>query len=167
MRVPAVCLLLAVFLTPGVMCAQQAAPDSNSNTVTCQFDDEKQMSVQYEPAEVSEKVPYGKVWFPGKTPMLLFAQTDLTLNNTTIPTGAYSMFAIPGKNNWTLIVNKNVTPGSKYDEAQDLVRAPMEIGQLSSPEKDFSVILGHIAPKDCSIRFYYGKIGAWADFNEK
>ena len=99
--------------------------------------------------------------------MLLFTQAELTLAKTAIPVGAYSMFVIPGKNSWTLIVNKNVTAGSKYDETQDLVRAPMETGQLSSPEKEFSVIFGHMAAKQCSMRFYYGKTGAWTEFMEK
>jgi hypothetical protein len=99
--------------------------------------------------------------------MVLFSQTDLTVGKTEIPVGAYTMFVIPGKENWTLIINKNVTPGSKYDESQDLVRVPMDTGQLGSPEKQLSVIFGHVGPKHCSMRIYYGKVGAWADFFQK
>ena len=167
MRVPALLVVFAVLLTPPLFHAQQAPPDSANNNVTCDFDDEKQIGVQYAHATVNDKPPYGKVWSPGNTPMLLFTQAELTVANVSIPVGAYSMFVIPGKNSWTLVVNKNVTPGSKYDETQDLVRAPMETGQLSNPESEFSVIFGHIAPKQCSIRFYYGKTGTWTEFMEK
>ena len=36
------------------------------------------------------------------------------------------MYLIPGEDEWTLVINKNVTAGSKYDEGDDLVRAPMQ-----------------------------------------
>lgn len=157
-------MLLAELVVAAPLLAQQ---NDNSQTTTCSFDDEKQISVQYNAVSASDKLPNGKVWAPNGSPLLLFTQTPVTLGNTEIPVGAYSMFVIPGKENWTLIVNKNVTPGSKYDESQDLARVQMDIGQLGNPEKQLSVVFGHSGPKQCSMRIYYGKIGTWADFHEK
>jgi len=166
MRLPALLILSTMLLRPALQ-AQQAPDSSNNNNVTCDFDDEKQISVQYGHEKVTDKIPYNKIWSPGGAPMFFFTQAEVTLANTAIPVGAYSMFVIPGKNNWTLVVNKNVTPGSKYDQTQDLVRASMETGQLSSAEPEFTVVFGHSGPKQCSIRFYFGKIGTWTDFMEK
>ena len=165
MRVLSSLLVLVPFLFAGAAWAQ-AAPDTQ--TVSCNFDDNMQISVQY----VSE-IPKGKepkngaVWAPGGAPMTLFTQTPVVINNVTIPVGAFSMFAIPGKNAWTLVVNRNVTAGSSYDVAQDMVRAPMEVGDLSEPLKELKVSFAHVGAKQCNIRLYYGKVGAFADIGEK
>jgi hypothetical protein len=159
--------LLGILLGAVAASAQQPPADPQTSTASCSFDDEKQISVQYSPVSTKEKVQNGKIWTPGGRPMILYTQTEVTLANKEIPIGAFSMYAIPGKETWTLIVNRNVTPGAQYDDKDDLVRATMETGQLSDAEKTFSVVFGHIGPKLCSMRFYFGKIGAWAEFNEK
>ena len=159
--------LFGICLSTVAAFAQQAPADPQTSTVSCSFDDDKQISVQYYPASPKEKMQNGKVWTPGGHPMILYTQTEVTLADKEIPIGAFSMYTIPGKQTWTLIVNKNVTPGAQYDEKDDLARATMETGQLSDAENSFSVVFGHIGPKLCSIRFYAGKVGAWAEFTEK
>jgi hypothetical protein len=129
----------------------------------CNFDDQNQVSVQYTPT-VKETPRMGKVWSPGVT---LYVQTPLTLGNSTIGLGAYSVHFLPEKKNWTIVVNKNVSQGATYDASQDVARAPMEIGELPSPEKSLQLAFGHMAPKHCSLRVYYQKTGAFADFQEK
>jgi hypothetical protein len=109
----------------------------------------------------------GKVWSPGKSPIFLFTSATLKLGQTTIPVGAYSVYVIPGKKNWTLVVNKGVAENGKYDEAKDLVRAPMESGSLGSPSKQVEISLGHVASKQCSLRLYYGSTGTWVEFQEE
>ena len=99
--------------------------------------------------------------------MVLFTQTALTLGNSQIPEGAYSLYVIPEKENWTLVVNKNVAAGSKYDEKQDLVRAPMQSGEIDNPLKQPKVVFAHVAPKQCNMRLYYEKTGAWVEFKER
>jgi len=129
----------------------------------CNFDDQNQVRVQYTPT-VKETPRMGKVWSPGVT---LYVQTPLTLGNSTIGLGAYSVHFLPEKKNWTIVVNKNVSQGATYDASQDVARAPMEIGELPSPEKSLQLAFGHMAPKQCSLRVYYQKTGAFADFQEK
>jgi hypothetical protein len=48
--------------------------------------------------------------------MTLFTEAQLNFAGATIPVGAYTVYPIPAKDKWTLVVNKNVTPGSAYDE---------------------------------------------------
>ncbi len=43
----------------------------------------------------------------------------------------------------------------------------MEIGQLSQPVKPLEVSFAHIAPIQCSLRIYYGKTGAFVEFNHQ
>lgn len=129
----------------------------------CNFDDENQVTVQYTPM-VKETPRMGKVWSPGVT---LYVQTPLTLGNSTIGLGAYSVHFLPEKKNWTIVVNKNVSKGATYDASQDIARAPMEIGELPNPEKNLQLSFGHMPQNQCSLRVYYQKTGAFAEFGEK
>jgi hypothetical protein len=153
-------LLLSGLLIPAV--AQQA-----DSTATCTFQDGKQMSIQYDNSATvkNANLSSGKMWTPGDKPMVLFTQTDLTIANTQIPVGAYSVYLIPGNDRWTLVINKNVKPG-EYKPQQDLVRAPMDVAKISQTQP-FSMVFAHMAPKQCNIRIYEGKTGTWAEFHEK
>ncbi|HUK23400.1 MAG TPA: DUF2911 domain-containing protein [Terriglobales bacterium] len=160
-----VALSLAVF-TPAL--AAQETPAGPQASSACTYDDGTQVSVRYNSSAAGheKELPSGKL-FPAGEPMFLFTQTETTLGGSTIPIGAFSMYVIPGKGNWTLVVNRNVTPGAKYDEAQDLARAPMQTAPLERPLDELKVSLGHLAPKRCEVRVYYGKVGAWAELQEK
>ena len=149
--------------------AQTAESDSNTATAVCDFEDGQEVSVRYKDTVASSKdEPHnGKVWLPGGSPMTLFTNAALTLNHAPIAPGAYSMYVIPNRKEWTLIVNRNVTPGAAYDEKQDVARSPMDLGEIDSPPKQLQVSFAHSAPKQCSIRLYYGKVGAFTDFLQK
>ena len=162
-----VILLLAQFVFGRIAFAQQE--ESNSATAYCDFEDGQEVSIRYStaPATGKDEPHNGKVWLPGGVPITLFTAAPLTLNNSPIPAGAYTVYVIPNKKDWTLIVNKNVTPGAPYDEKQDIARAPMELGEVDSAPKQLEASFAHISAKVCSIRLYYGKTGAFAEFNEK
>jgi Protein of unknown function (DUF2911) len=158
--------ILSVLSLPSAAVAQEA---SNSQSFTaCSFDDGTEISVRYDPSAAGhdKDLPNGKL-FPVGSPMLIFTQSETVIGGSTVPIGAFSLYVIPGKDTWTLIVNRNVTPGAKYDQTQDLARAPMETAKLPQPLSEIKVSLGHMGPKRCELRFYYGKVGAWAELNEK
>ena len=144
------------------------AADAESEAV-CTFTDQTEVSVRYNPvsSKGSSRPQNGKVWAPGGSPLLLFAQTALSVNNVTLPVGAYSLYLIPSKGDWTLVVNKNVNPGGAYSEKDDLVRTKMEGAPLGSPADHLTVSFGRIAPKQCELRVYYDKIGTWTTLAEK
>lgn len=129
----------------------------------CDFEDGNQITVQYSPT-VKEQPRNGHVWAPGIT---LYVQTPVTLGGKTIGLGAYSVFLIPDRKNWTLIVNKNVTADAAYNSADDVARASMDIGEIPQPVNTLQLSFGHMAPKQCSLRVYYQKTGAFTDFIEK
>jgi hypothetical protein len=149
--------------------AQRPSTDANAQTATCNFQDGKQISVRYtnDASGDKEEVPAGKVWTPGGQPMLLFTQAELSADKSEIPIGAYSMYIVRYRDNWTLVVNKNVNAGGKYDKHQDLLRMGMQIGELSEAQKQFTLAFGHIEPRQCNLRIYYGKSGMWAEFRER
>jgi hypothetical protein len=129
----------------------------------CNFTDGNQVTIQYHPT-VKEEPRNGRVWSPGIT---LYVQTPLTLGGREIPLGAYTIYLTPDRKNWTITVNKNVTAGAAYNSAQDVAHAPMEVGEIPEPTKQLQLSFAHMAPKQCSLRVYYQKTGAFVDFMEE
>ena len=169
MRVLAVCILITLSLPAAAATPAQADSTDPTATVTCDFDDGKEITVEYNNSVMADKdLPRnGKVWLPAGSPLTLFTQVALVLNHVELAVGAYSMYVIPNKKEWTLIVSKNVTSPKTYDEKQDLVRASMELGGVNSPPRRLQVSFAHVAPKQCSIRLYYETTGAFVEFNER
>ncbi|HEX4487497.1 MAG TPA: DUF2911 domain-containing protein [Terriglobales bacterium] len=156
-------LLILIMLT-----ASAWAADAEANAV-CTFADDTEMSVRYNPVSIKDnpRPQNGKVWAPGGSALLLFTQTELSLNNISLPVGAYSLYLIPDKNAWTLVVNKSVNPTGAYDEKADLVRLKMESAKLGSPADKLNISFGRIAPKQCEIRAYFDQSGTWATLSQK
>jgi len=142
--------------------AQDTPQDSMAS---CTYTDGTSLTVRYSDANPGKKreLQNGKVWSPGDVPMLLFTETPVTVAGVPLGVGAYSMYVIPDKGKWTLIINKNIAANSTYDEKQDLVRTPMQTGQLPTAVEQPHVSFGHLSPKVCSLRVDFAKTGAWAD----
>ena len=143
-------------------------------TATCNFDEEKQLAVEYQRMSVNPKkfafgrdLPYNKVWTPGKKPMTLFTNTPLNIGGNQLPAGAYTMFVMPAQKQWTLIISKSTDMSGAYDQQKDLARIPMESGELGSPESQFGVYFAHVAPNQCSMRLTLANLGTWVIFQEK
>jgi hypothetical protein len=148
---------------------QQTAADSLTGSAVCTFDDGKQVSARYNPVAIgrAEGAPTGKIWAPGGLAMTFFSETGVTLGNTLIPAGAYTMYLLPNKKDWTLIVSRNVTIDSKYDKNQDLVRSQMETAELNRAQEQLKVFFGHTGPNRCEMNVDYGKSRAWIAFTQK
>ena len=157
-------VLAVLFMLAAVCSAQQAAP---SSTASCNLDDGRQVYIRYNPvASKNDKLPNGKPWTPGGAPMTLFTEAQLSFGGSTIPVGAYTVYPIPAKDKWTLVVNKNVAAGSNYDEKQDIARAAVETDQVSQPAAELEVAFAHVGDK-CTLRIYFGKIASFAPFTAR
>jgi hypothetical protein len=155
-------LLIALFFAPAVF-AEDPPSIPQSATTFCTFEDGNSLTVRYSNTPRKGDLPNGKVWSPGDVPMLLFTEVPVKVVNTDLPVGAYSMFVIPGKDKWTLILNRNVNANAAYDEKQDILRTSMDVGRLPTPTDQPQVSFAHIGPKVCSLRVDHGKVGVWAD----
>jgi hypothetical protein len=155
-------VLLSLFLTPWL-----AAQSGSQSTTNCNLDDGRQVYLRYNAiSSKSEKLANGKPWSPGGAPMTLFTEAQLSLGSSMIPLGAYTVYPIPARDHWTLVVNKNVTPGAAYDEKQDIARAPMETAQVDTPSDALEVAFAHVGVK-CTLRIYVGKTASFVDFTAK
>jgi hypothetical protein len=153
-----------ILLSTAVCFAQQSEP---SSTASCNLDDGRQVYIRYNAVTTkTDKVSNGKPWTPGGAPMTLFTEAQLSFGGATIPIGAYTVYPIPAKDKWTLVVNKNVAPHSAYDEKQDIARASIETDQISQPSDSLEVAFAHTGDK-CTLRIYFGKAACFAPFTAK
>jgi hypothetical protein len=70
-------------------------------------------------------VPYDEVWVTGAHRATSFEiNKDFSIGDKTIPAGKYAIFTIPGKNQWTFIVNKNWEQhlADNYSQQEDVLR---------------------------------------------
>ena len=157
-------VLISLLWTPWLCAQSGGAPTS---TTTCNLEDGRQVYVRYISVSAKQDRPAnGKPWAPGGTPMTLFTEAQLSLGSSMIPIGAYAVYPIPAKGNWTLVVNKNVTAGAAYDPKQDIARAPMETAQVDQGSDALEVAFAHVGAR-CTLRIYIGKSASFADFNAK
>ena len=155
-------VLISILLAP-FLAAQSGG---NQSSTTCNLDDGRQVYIRYTPVSAKEKFSNGKPWAPGGTPMTLFTEAQLTLGSSMIPIGAYTIYPIPARGNWSIAVNKNVTAGSAYDEKQDVARTQMETAQVDSASDQLEVAFAHVGNR-CSLRVYIGKTASFVDFHAK
>jgi hypothetical protein len=74
-------------------------------------------------------VPFGNVWVTGahRATSIDFNQ-EVIIGGVNIPPGKYALFTIPGKDEWTIIINRNWDQhlADNYDQKEDLVRVKVK-----------------------------------------
>jgi Protein of unknown function (DUF2911) len=89
-----------------------------------------------------ELVPFGQVWRTGANEATtLVTPVDLTIGGTAVPAGSYTIFTVPNKDKWTLIISKKTGEwGTDYPgQANDLARVDMKASTLPSPVENFTI----------------------------
>jgi Protein of unknown function (DUF2911) len=102
-------------------------------------------------------VPYGQVWRTGanNATKITFSKS-VKLNGVNIPAGSYSIFTIPGENEWTIIINKTVgQSGTQYDEKADLVRFKTTSITLAEHIETFLIDFNDIRDESATINLIW------------
>lgn len=77
-------------------------------------------------------LPYGKVWRTGaNSTTQLITSTPVTIDGQTLPAGTYSIFTVPGENEWKFMINKNAKASEgDYSSKEDLVSMSVKAEEL-------------------------------------
>ena len=105
-------LLLSLFL-PLLSAAQEAIkPRSSPLAVVSARYKDTYLKITYSQPHKKERlifggiVPYGQIWRTGDNEATEITTTrDILVNNTSLKAGTYSLFTIPEKDSWTIILN--------------------------------------------------------------
>jgi tetratricopeptide (TPR) repeat protein len=97
-----------------------------------------------------ELVPFDKLWRTGASDCTTFTtDEDIIFGDTTLKTGSYSLFTIPSKKEWTVIVNTDTTlhGESGYDEKKDVFRFKVPVEQIQNFYETFTIEINDINSK--------------------
>jgi hypothetical protein len=89
-----------------------------------------------------ELVPFGQVWRTGANEATtLVTPVDLTIGGTAVPAGSYTIFTVPNKDKWSLVISKKTGEwGTEYPgQGNDLARLDMKVSTLPSPVENFTI----------------------------
>ena len=86
-------------------------------------------------------VPFNEVWRTGANAATQLELTrDIVINGVSVPAGKYTLWTIPTRARWQLILNKQVGQwGTMYDSTQDLARIPVTTEIINDPVERFTV----------------------------
>ena len=110
-----------------------------------------------------EVVKYGEVWRTGANEATTFVTTgDVMVGGTHVPAGSYTLFTVPGKDKWTLIISKKTGEwGTAYPgETEDLARVEMKAGTATAPVENFTISFEK-AGNGCNLKLAWDTTTAW------
>ncbi len=153
-------LSLICFLSFNLLYAQELKTPAPSplGTVT-QMVGLTEVSVSYSRPGVKGReifgglLPFGDLWRTGAnmSTTLMFSD-EVTIDGRKVPAGKYALFTIPEKNEWTVIISKDIGPGaSKYSEKNDVHRFKVTPGTLSTPVERLTIEIAEMT--DSGARF--------------
>ncbi|RTY96727.1 DUF2911 domain-containing protein [Flavobacterium sp. GSP27] len=97
-----------------------------------------------------ELVPFEKLWRTGASDCtLITTNEDIVFGNTTLKMGSYSIFTIPSKKEWTIIVNADTTLHGEtgYDAKKDVFRLTVPVESISNFYETFTIEINDINSK--------------------
>jgi Protein of unknown function (DUF2911) len=87
-------------------------------------------------------VPYGEVWRAGANEATTFVtSTDVMVGGTHVPAGSYTLFTVPNKDKWTLVISKKTGEwGTPYPGADsDFARVDMKASTTPAAVENFTI----------------------------
>lgn len=111
-------------------------------------------------------VPWDSVWRTGANMATqLTAEVDMTIGNVFIPRGIYSLFSLPTRTGWKLVVSKEVLQwGTDYDPSKDFARIDLKQRTLSEPMESLTFWLIPAVESPPSKAFPHGVLKlAWGN----
>lgn len=168
-------VMLAIAVCTASCVAQEKKLLSPPGEASVKFDDGKTVAIQYSrPSMRSRKifgglVPYDKVWRTGaNSATSLKTDADLTIGGANVPAGSYTLYTLPGTNNWKLIINKQTGQwGTEYSQGQDLARVDMKVSQKNSGMETFTISLDKTSGTSAVLKLDWENTIASVEVQEK
>lgn len=106
-----------------------------------------------------ELEPYGAVWRTGANSATVITFTEaVTFEGKPVPAGEYALFTIPGKGEWTVILNKTTQQWGAYDykEAEDVLRVTVKPVTLKDKVESFKIDFADVNPTKAVLTLAWG-----------
>lgn len=128
--------MLAILCIASLGFAQERGNDEprvSPNAGVSQTIGTTQVSITYGRPSVNERQvfggleAFGEIWRTGANESTAVTFSDnVTIEGEEIEAGTYSLYTIPGQDEWTIIINSKLSWGTEYDKSQDVARVTVE-----------------------------------------
>jgi len=168
------CLALGLMAVLGSAQADKSSRPSPPAKATCALADAKTITVDYSSPRAKGRkifgglVPLGEVWRAGANEATTFVTTaDVMVGGTHVPAGNYTLFTLPNKDKWTLIISKKTGEwGIPYPgQDQDLARVDMKVSATSAPVENFTIAFDK-AGAGCTLRMEWENTRATVEISK-
>lgn len=142
-------------------------PDASQHATVTQRIGLTDVSVDYSRPNVRGReifgglVPFDKVWRTGANAATRIKFSDaVKLGGKDVAAGEYAFFTIPGKDEWTVILSKNVKTWGAYDYKQDTdaLRVMVKPSTLPAPVESFTIAFDDLKSDGATIVLKWNKI---------
>ncbi len=109
-----------------------------------------------------EVVPFDAIWRAGANEATMFTFSDpVKINGKDLPAGSYGFFVIPGKESWTLILNRKAKQWGAYDykAEEDVLRLDVK-PQATSHREYLQYDLQVVSPTRLRVDLLWEKLAA-------
>jgi hypothetical protein len=106
-------------------------------------------------------VPYDHVWRAGANEATMFVVTDdVLINGQPLKAGTYSMHAIPGKDEWTIIFNNDAGQWGSftYDEKKDALRVKTKPQTVSDNQEWLTYFFDPVTDNSATANLRWEKV---------
>lgn len=111
-------------------------------------------------------VPFDSVWRTGANMATqLTTEVDLTIGNTFVPRGVYTLFSLPTRNGWKLVISRETMQwGTDYNASKDFARIDLRQRTLAEPVESLTFWLVPAVEPQTSNTFAHGVLKfAWGN----
>lgn len=104
-------------------------------------------------------VPFGKVWRTGANqPTTISFGEDVMIGDKKVPAGKYGLLTIPDKDNWTIIITKQlINNPAAYKQDQDVVRVSAKPMALPFSVETFTISFDDVKSSSMELGFLWDK----------
>lgn len=140
--------------------AQLRMPQSSSSQTVIQEFGLGKVTVKYSRPNIkgrnvaADLAPYGEVWRTGANDATVITFTEpVTMEGNPLAAGEYALFTIPGKDEWTIILNKEIKQwGSyQYKQSEDVMRFKVKTARLNDSEETFTIAFSDVMPSTAKL----------------
>ena len=146
-------LLYSLFLMLFIACGVSYAQDSKQLLSPRAYAKNENVEITYgQPSKrgrviFGELVPYGQVWRTGANEATeITFKKDCTFCGKHVKAGTYTLFTIPTKNEWTIILNSELKQWGSFGyediKSKDVLHATVPVKKSSAMFEKFSIALG-------------------------
>lgn len=107
----------------------------------------------------ADLAPNGEVWRTGANNATVITTTEaITMEGKQIAPGEYALFTIPGKDEWTIILNKETKQWGSYSykQSEDVLRFKVKPVKLNDRAETFSIAFNNVMPSTSRLDLLWG-----------